>query len=303
MFRKNGANQTYTKSRFTFYVMLCLLIGLEPTVVSAIETDGMLHYAVLETYDGYGGSGEVLSSGEPDKKYAIPDPEICDDDSKNKNGVSLKHLVAEIVNENKGPRRAVQTVSATRTRKATKKVAKKKSTRNSRPPTGMAKSSGKVVSPLPSYSTAMIRSRKAPGCRVHPISKRVKTHHGMDMGARTGTTIVSVMDGTVVFAGRAGGYGNLVTVRHVLPNGKVIYSKYAHMHVGRNCSLPRKGTKVSAGQKIGCVGNTGYSTGPHLHFEIRSAPNGGTTYDSKHFILNNGDLKVASSCGRRGRRR
>lgn len=298
MFRKNGANQHYLRTRSTFYVLLCLLIGLEPAQVGATESFDSLQYAVLDTYD----SGEALSSGVPDKKFAIPDPDpaICEDDSKNKNGVSLKHLVAELVNEKKVPQMAVMRASSTRSRSVARKSSRRSS---SRPPAGITKASGKVVSPLPSYSTAAIRRRNAPGCRLHPILKKRQTHHGMDMAAPTGTTIVSVMDGEVVYAGRAGGYGNLVTVRHVLPNGKVIYSKYGHMHVGRNCKLPRVGTKVSAGQKIGCVGSTGRSTGPHLHFEIRSASNGGATYDSKHFVLNNGELKSASSCGGRRKRR
>lgn len=157
----------------------------------------------------------------------------------------------------------------------------------------------KVLSPLPSYTRSMIAKKNPPRCRRHPVSKRMKTHAGCDLGAKSGTTIVSVLDGTVVDSGSRGGYGNMVTVRHKLPNGKVVYSKYAHMRTGKGCKMPKAGTKVSAGQKIGCVGSTGVSTGPHLHFEIRSAAKGGHIYDSKHFLLHNGELKSAKTCGQR----
>ena len=160
--------------------------------------------------------------------------------------------------------------------------------------------SSRVVSPLPSYNRARIASKNPPRCRVHPITHRTKTHAGCDMGAASGSPILAVMDGTVVDTGNAGGYGNMVTIRHKLANGKTVYSRYAHMRAGRgDCRFPREGAKIRSGDKIGCVGSTGFSTGPHLHFEIRSSASGGTIYDSKHFLLNNGELKLAKTCGRR----
>ena len=96
--------------------------------------------------------------------------------------------------------------------------------------------------------------------RFHPILKRRMMHRGVDYGAPTGTRVWSVADGTVIRAGWAGGYGNLVAIRH----GGNLVSKYGHLsriHV-------RVGQRVSQRQVIGRVGSTGRSTGPHLHFEL-----------------------------------
>jgi hypothetical protein len=97
--------------------------------------------------------------------------------------------------------------------------------------------------------------------RFHPISKRYKRHTGIDYGAAHGTPIHATAGGTVEFAGRRGGYGKLVIIRH--PNGYKTY--YGH------CSrlLVRKGTHVKQGQPIAKVGRTGQATGPHVHYETR----------------------------------
>lgn len=87
------------------------------------------------------------------------------------------------------------------------------------------------------------------------------THTGIDIGAPTGTTIKAAAGGTVIFSGWKGTLGKLVVVSH----GNGVQTYYAH------CSslLVSAGQTVSAGQLIAKVGNTGRSTGPHLHFEIR----------------------------------
>jgi hypothetical protein len=97
--------------------------------------------------------------------------------------------------------------------------------------------------------------------RFHPISKKYKHHTGIDYGAAHGTPIHATAAGTVEFAGRRGGYGKLVIIRH--PNGFKTY--YGH------CSrlLVKKGTHVKQGQKIAKVGRTGQATGPHVHYETR----------------------------------
>lgn len=87
-------------------------------------------------------------------------------------------------------------------------------------------------------------------------------HTGLDFAAPRGTRIDAVADGKVIFAGHAGAYGKAVIIKH--KNGK--RSLYAHMTKIKT----RKGKQVKAGQKIGKVGSTGNTTGPHLHFEIRS---------------------------------
>ena len=83
-----------------------------------------------------------------------------------------------------------------------------------------------------------------------------------DLSARTGTPIYSVTDGTVAMARSYYGYGNLVIIK--TPTGKRLL--YAH----QSRILVKKGKQVAAGEMIGRVGSTGYSTGPHLHFEVRT---------------------------------
>ena len=100
------------------------------------------------------------------------------------------------------------------------------------------------------------------GSRRHPIFGTWRKHTGTDYAAAMGTPIRAIGDGIVIFAGRRGGYGNAVDIRH--PNGMV--SRYGHM---RNFATgTRVGSRVTMGSTIGYVGMTGYATGPHLHFEI-----------------------------------
>src|SRR4051812_35631184 len=101
------------------------------------------------------------------------------------------------------------------------------------------------------------------GARKHPIFGEWRNHTGTDYAAAEGTPVRAIGDGVVIFAGRKGGYGNMIDVRH--RNGMV--SRYGHM---RNFATGiRPGTRVSMGSTIGYVGMTGWATGPHLHFEIR----------------------------------
>ena len=103
------------------------------------------------------------------------------------------------------------------------------------------------------------------GTRKHPIFGNWRNHSGTDYAAPTGTPIRAIGDGAVVSAGRRGGYGNVIDIRH--RNGMV--SRYGHM---RNFAAGiRPGTRVTMGNTIGYVGSTGWATGPHLHFEIRVA--------------------------------
>ena len=99
--------------------------------------------------------------------------------------------------------------------------------------------------------------------RYHPILKIYRPHHGLDYAAPTGTPVSVSGDGTVLFAGRKGGYGNLVIVRH-RNNYKTYYG-----HLSRIRRGIARGKKVTQGQLIGYVGATGMATGPHLHYEMR----------------------------------
>ena len=97
--------------------------------------------------------------------------------------------------------------------------------------------------------------------RFHPILQNWRAHNGVDYGAPTGTAVRAVGDGVVVFAGRQGGYGNLVQLQH--QHGQsTVYAHLSRIDV-------REGQRVEQGYRIGAVGATGWATGPHLHFEFR----------------------------------
>ncbi|AHF11059.1 MULTISPECIES: M23 family metallopeptidase [Dehalobacter] len=99
------------------------------------------------------------------------------------------------------------------------------------------------------------------GYRVHPITKQYKLHTGVDIGAPYGAKIVAAGSGTVVFSGWYGAYGNAIIIDH----GNKISTLYGHM----SSRAVAVNTTVAAGQTIGYVGSTGWSTGAHLHFEVR----------------------------------
>jgi murein DD-endopeptidase MepM/ murein hydrolase activator NlpD len=99
------------------------------------------------------------------------------------------------------------------------------------------------------------------GYRIHPIFKVKKMHTGVDMSASMGTPIRAADSGTVIQAGWRGGYGQAVVISH----GDGLATLYAH----QSKILVSVGDTVTRGDIIGKVGSTGYSTGPHLHFEVR----------------------------------
>lgn len=99
--------------------------------------------------------------------------------------------------------------------------------------------------------------------RFHPVLKTWRAHKGVDYGAPKGTRVRSVADGTVLFAGRQGGYGNLIVLKH-----QGTYST-AYGHLNGFSTGIRKGARVHQGDTIGYVGQTGLATGPHLHYEFR----------------------------------
>ncbi len=103
------------------------------------------------------------------------------------------------------------------------------------------------------------------GMRMHPIMQQWRAHRGIDYAAPTGTRIRAVGDAVVEFAGQQGGYGNMVILRH---NGE--YTT-AYGHLSRIAPNLQRGTRISQGDTVGFVGQTGWATGPHLHFEFRIA--------------------------------
>ncbi len=98
------------------------------------------------------------------------------------------------------------------------------------------------------------------GNRIHPITGRRRFHEGLDIAANHGNSIYAYTDGRVVQAGWNGGYGNCILIDH----GNGLKTRYGHLS---KISV-RVGQKVKTGERIGAVGSTGNSTGPHLHFEV-----------------------------------
>lgn len=112
------------------------------------------------------------------------------------------------------------------------------------------------------------------GQRLSPWAGRMKMHEGLDVGAPYGTPVHAPADGIVTFSGEKAGFGKFVQVDH----GYGIETIYAH-----NQSLSvRAGQKVKRGALLSAVGNTGHSTGPHLHYEVRV---NGIAVDPLYFIL------------------
>ena len=103
------------------------------------------------------------------------------------------------------------------------------------------------------------------GMRHHPFLQTWRAHNGVDYAAPAGTRVRTVGDGSVDFVGQQGGYGNVIIVRH--PGN--ITTVYAHL-MGFTRGL-RKGTTVAQGDIIGAVGQSGWATGPHLHYEFRTS--------------------------------
>jgi murein DD-endopeptidase MepM/ murein hydrolase activator NlpD len=112
------------------------------------------------------------------------------------------------------------------------------------------------------------------GQRMSPWAGRLKMHEGLDVGAPYGTPVYSPADGIITYSGEKAGFGKFVQIDH----GYGIETIYAH-----NQSLSvRSGQKVKRGSLLAAVGNTGHSTGPHLHYEVRV---NGIAVDPLYFIL------------------
>ena len=112
------------------------------------------------------------------------------------------------------------------------------------------------------------------GVRNSPFTGKPAKHEGLDIANHVGSPVVAPAVGIVTYAGQRPGYGNLITVNH----GYGYQSQYGHV----SKIYVKVGSKVQRGQKIGAVGNTGRSTGPHVHYEVRTF---GTPVNPQFYIL------------------
>lgn len=98
------------------------------------------------------------------------------------------------------------------------------------------------------------------GKRKDPLNRKAAFHEGIDFRGRTGDPVVATADGKVIYAGKNGGYGNFIKISH----GEGFTTSFAHLHKIN----VRSGDHITRGQVIGTVGNSGRSTGSHLHYEV-----------------------------------
>jgi len=130
----------------------------------------------------------------------------------------------------------------------------------------LAKNKSKMLASIPAIQPVankdLKRMTSGYGYRIHPIYKTRKMHYGMDYSAKVGTEIYATGDGVISKVKKSKrGYGNYVKINH----GFGYETLYAHM----SKYIVKKGQKVKRGEVIGYVGNTGISTAPHLHYEVR----------------------------------
>ena len=128
---------------------------------------------------------------------------------------------------------------------------------------------------MPAILPANGRLSSGYGKRMHPILRVRKMHHGLDFAVNTGTPIVAPGDGVVKNVGRGPGYGKYIILSHPTAGYQTLYAHLSKIEVSR-------GQQVKRGEQIGLSGNTGRSTGPHLHYEVRDAK--GRTLNPVYFF-------------------
>lgn len=135
--------------------------------------------------------------------------------------------------------------------------------------------------PKPKRWMPPLRGKFRISARYHISGDWVAGYHtGIDLAAPTGTPVYAVGAGTVVLARQAGDYGRAVTLR-LVDGHYVVYGHLSRVSV-------RPGAKVRAGTRVGYSGNTGRSSGPHLHFEVRSERRYGSDVDPVHYLARYG---------------
>jgi hypothetical protein len=159
---------------------------------------------------------------------------------------------------------------------------------------GTLPETARVVFPLPTGT--WVRTSGF-GIRIHPITGERKLHTGVDFAASNGTHILAAADGRVAFAGPAAGFGHLILIEHMV-GGEPVATGYAHMYA--HGIHVRPGDTVTAGQYIADVGSDGYSTGSHLHFEVRPGGADASPVDPEPWLASNGATNVVGGSAEDG---
>ncbi|MFJ7057671.1 peptidoglycan DD-metalloendopeptidase family protein [Streptomyces microflavus] len=147
-------------------------------------------------------------------------------------------------------------------------------------PTGTSAQTGSSEANGSGWSAPLASANVTTQYRASGASWSSGYHTGSDFQAASGTPVLAIGPGTVVSAGNSGSYGNEVVIQH--EDG--MYSQYAHQS-SLNVSV---GQTVTGGQQIGLSGSTGNSTGPHLHFEVRTGPSYGSDVDPIAYLRQHG---------------
>ncbi|WP_083214812.1 peptidoglycan DD-metalloendopeptidase family protein [Immundisolibacter cernigliae] len=215
---------------------------INSSLYMSAQQAGLSDRLVLELAEMFGWDIDFTQDLQPGDRFAVIYNELTADGEKVRDG---DILAAEFVNKGK-------VLRAVRYTDPDGRVAVYK-------PDGSSMRKAFSRNPLP---VTRITSRFNPN-RLHPIFKTVRPHRGVDYGAATGTPVQVTGDGQVAFAGRQGGYGNVLIIDH----GRGNRTLYAHL--SRFAPKMRVGQRVNQGQVIGYVGSTGWATGPHLHYEFQ----------------------------------
>lgn len=215
---------------------------INSSLYMSAQQAGLSDRLILELAEMFGWDIDFTQDLQPGDRFAVIYNEVTLDGEKVRDG---DILAAEFINKGK-------VLRAVRYTDPDGRVAVYK-------PDGSSMRKAFSRNPLP---VTRITSRFNPN-RLHPIFKTVRPHRGVDYGAATGTPVQVTGDGQVAFAGRQGGYGNVVIIDH----GRGNRTLYAHL--SRFAPKTRVGQRVNQGQVIGYVGSTGWATGPHLHYEFQ----------------------------------
>lgn len=215
---------------------------INSSLYMSAQQAGLSDRLILELAEMFGWDIDFTQDLQPGDRFAVIYNEVTLDGEKVRDG---DILAAEFINKGK-------VLRAVRYTDPDGRVAVYK-------PDGSSMRKAFSRNPLP---VTRITSRFNPN-RLHPIFKTVRPHRGVDYGAATGTPVQVTGDGQVAFAGRQGGYGNVIIIDH----GRGNRTLYAHL--SRFAPKMRVGQRVNQGQVIGYVGSTGWATGPHLHYEFQ----------------------------------